>query len=47
MRNPRMFIASAIALLGLLTATGALNYGLDDMHWPTGPAATVIDASSI
>jgi hypothetical protein len=47
MHNYRKFIASAVALLGLLTANGALDSGPDDMHWIIGPSSTITNSAGI
>jgi len=40
----RKFIASAIGFFALLSAAGSvLDYGTDEMHWPTGPTSVVAD----
>lgn len=44
MRNDRMFIASAIVLPGLLTASAKAAFACgtaDDMHWPPTGATSV------
>jgi len=46
MHNYRMFIASAVALLGLLTATSVLGYSPDDMHWLIAPCSTVTSSTA-
>jgi hypothetical protein len=41
----RKFIASAIGFFALLSAAGSvLDYGTDDMHWPTGPTTVVAES---